>query len=73
MNRITEAIITAKVRKRPNAIQIRQLDASRRELVSMVSEIEHYGMSFSYKQLLAMRKTMRALKALIAALEDESV
>jgi hypothetical protein len=52
-----------------NAIQLRQLDASRRELHSMVSEIEHYGDSFTGPQLLAMRETMRALKKLIAALE----
>ena len=50
-------------------IQQRQLDASRRELHSMTSEIETYGECFTGPQLLAMRKTMRALKELIAALE----
>lgn len=50
-------------------IQQRQLDASRRELHSMTSEIEHYGESFTGPQLIAMRKVMRALKELIKSLE----
>lgn len=70
---VGDRIRAATVRKVPNAIQLRQLDASRRELHSMISEIEHYGMNFSRPQLLAMRKTMRALKELIAALENETV
>lgn len=54
---------------RQPSIVHRQLDASRRELHSMTSEIEHYGEEFSGPQLLAMRDTMRALKKLIEALE----
>ena len=50
-------------------IQQRQLDASRREMYSMVSEIEHYGHAFTGPQLNAMRKVMRGLRELIIALE----
>lgn len=54
---------------RANSITQRQLDASRRELYSMTSEIENYGEMFSGPQLTAMRDAMRALRKLIAALE----
>lgn len=52
-----------------NTIQQRQLDASRRELFSMVSEIEHYGTKFTGPQIVAARNVMRALQKLIRALE----
>ena len=52
-------------------IRRRQLDASRRELHSMTDEINVYGESFTGPQLVAMRNTMRALKALISALEAD--
>lgn len=45
-----------------NSIRQRQLDASRRELFSMVSEIEHYGHEFTGPQLLAMRRLIRLLE-----------
>lgn len=57
-------------RTESNSITQRQLDASRRELYSMTSEIDHYGDQFSGPQLLAMRDVMRALRNLIATLED---
>jgi len=61
--------LTRKIGRPTSRIQQRQLDASRRELHSMISEIEHYGEEFTGPQLLAMRETMRALKKLINALE----
>lgn len=66
---VSDMIREATVHRGTNHIRQRQLDASRRELFSMTSEIEHYGSSFTRPQLLAMRKTMRALKELIATLE----
>lgn len=50
-------------------IQRRQLEASKRELYSMVSEIEHYGHLFTGPQLVAMRTVMRGLRVLIRKLE----
>lgn len=58
-----------KIGRPTSRIQQRQLDASRRELHSMTSEIKHYGEEFTGPQLLAMRATMRALKKLIRSLE----
>lgn len=70
MQTVTDKIRSAVVHGRQtNRIQQRQLDASRRELHSMISEVEHYGAEFTGPQLLAMRQTMRALKKLIATLE----
>lgn len=71
MQTVTDKIRSATShRHQTNRIQQRQLDASRRELYTMVSEVEHYGAEFTGPQLRAMRRTMRALKALIATLEN---
>ena len=54
-------------------IQHRQLEASRRELVSMTSEIEHYGYCFTDDQLTQMHKAKHALQNLIDALEGHKL
>lgn len=50
-------------------IRIRALDAARRELHIMTSELRAYGECFTPAQLLAMRKVMRALQAYIKTFE----
>ena len=55
--------------ERARAIQLRQLDATRCELVSMASELHCYPSEFTRKQRVAMRKAMEALSLLIDTLE----
>lgn len=52
------------------SIRYRALEAARRELSSMKSELHCYGECFSGPQLVAMRDVMRKLQTYIKALED---
>lgn len=58
---------------RSDAIHIRRraLDAAKRELNAMTSELLHYKDEFSVPQLRAMQRVMRSLRAFIKTLEHE--
>ena len=52
------------------AIVRRAAEVARRELRTMTTELDAYGEHLTGSQLVAMRKVMRAMRALVKALEQ---